>query len=104
MWLNCDILKLIFHLWHAFVMSNCMHKPLWLSQISVAALVNQTVALNVSDKLSDDRLLMPIGPSEPSNDVSELLFRRCFNLRLSTYFHYGMSINKVSSTTQPGMV
>ena len=78
MWLNCDIVKLIFHLWHAFVMSNCMHKPLWLSQISVAALVNQTVALNVSDKLSDDRSLRPMGPCAPSNDVSLLLFQRCF--------------------------
>ena len=54
------------------------YKPLRLSQIPIDAFVNQTVALKDSDKLSDDRPSMPLGPCAPSNDVSLLLFQRCF--------------------------
>ena len=43
-----------------------------LSQIPIDAFVNQTVALKCSDKLSDDRPSMPLGPCALTNDVGKV--------------------------------
>ena len=104
MWLNSDIDKWIFHprpsLW---CLTACTSPSGWVKSPSLPSPTRLGPSMSVTSSLMTDcrcQLVLV----RPQIMFLSFCFEDVFNLRLSTYFHYGMSINKVSSTTQPGMV